>query len=65
MKFELKNEGSNSFEKEESLEPDNEVDLHTQTLRMFDHVRRPVERYNPSNFHFAFVLFAINDEPIF
>ena len=32
---------------------------------MYDHVRRLVERYSPPNFHFAFVLYDINDEPRF
>ena len=62
MEFELNNEGSNSFE-EESSESDDEVELKTPTLRRYDHVRRPVERYSPPNFHFAFVLSSINDEP--
>ena len=32
-------------------------------LRRSDRERRPVERYSPPNFHSAFVLSAVNDEP--
>ena len=35
------------------------------TLRRFDRVRRPVERYSPSIFHSVSILYAINDEPRF
>ena len=63
MEFELKNEGSNSFE-EESSELDDEVEPQTPTLRRDDHVRRPVERYSPPDFRSTFVLSSINDEPI-
>ena len=64
MEFELNNEGSDSFE-EESYELDDEVELQTPALRRFDHVRRPVERYSPPNFHSTIVLSTINDEPRF
>ena len=40
MEFELKNEGSSSFEKELS-ESDDEVKLQTPSVRRYDHVRRP------------------------
>ena len=43
IKFELNNQGSNSFE-EESSELDDEVELNTPTLRRYDHVRRLVGR---------------------
>ena len=56
------NEGSNSFE-EELFESDEEVELQTPALRRSDRVRRPVERYSPPDFHSAFVLSAIIDEP--
>ena len=52
MEFELKNEGSNSFE-EEPYELDDEVEQQTLALRSFDHVRRTVERYSPPNFFSA------------
>ena len=61
MDFELKNEGSNSFE-EESSQLDDEVEPWTPDLRRFYHVRRRVERYSPPDFQFSF-FFAINDEP--
>lgn len=59
MEFELKNEGSDSFE-EESSELDDEVEVQTLAFRRFDHVRRLVEMYSPPDFHFSFVL-SIND----
>ena len=62
MEFELKNQGSYSFE-EESSELDDEVDLQTPTLRRSNRVRRPVERYSLPDFCLAFVLSTINDEP--
>ena len=58
MEFEIMNEGSHSFEKESS-ESDEEVELHTPTLRRSDRVRRPVERYSPPDFHSSFVLTTI------
>ena len=54
--FEIMNEGSDSFE-EESSELDDEVELQTPALRRSDHVKSPVD------FHSAFVLSTINDEP--
>lgn len=62
MEFELNTEGFDSFEEEESLESDDEVEPQTPTLRRSNCVRRIVERYSPSSFRFAFVLYAINDE---
>ena len=64
MEFELKNEGSISFEEEESSELDDDVESQISTLMRFDVVRRPTERYIPTDFYFAFVLYGINDEPI-
>ena len=52
MEFELKNEGSDSFEGE-SYELDDEVELQTPTLRRSDLVRRLVERYSPPDFRFV------------
>ena len=63
MEFKLKNEGYYSFEEEETLKLDDEVEPHTPSLRRSNRVRRPVERYSPPDFHSRFVLFAINDEP--
>jgi hypothetical protein len=62
MEFEIRNEGTDSFE-EESPKSEDEEELQTPTLRRYDHVRRPVERYSLPDFHSTFVLFAINDEP--
>ena len=39
------------------------MELQTPTLRRFDRVRRLVKRYSPLDFHSAFVLSIINDEP--
>ena len=55
------NEGSDSVE-ENLSESDFEVELQTPSLRRFDHVRRPIERYSPPDFCFAFDLSTINDE---
>ena len=62
MEFEIMNEGFDSVE-EELSESDEEVELQTPALRRSDHVRRPVERYSPPDFHSAFVLFVVDDEP--
>ena len=63
MGFELKTKGSNLFEEEEPSESDDEVEPQTSTLRRFDQVRRPTERYSPLDFRSSFVLFAITNEP--
>ena len=62
MEFEITNEEFDSFE-EESSKSDDEVELQTPAFRRSYHVRIPVERYSPHDFHFAFVLYTINDEP--
>ena len=62
MEFEIMNEGSDSFE-EELSKSDEKLELQTLTLRRYDHVRRPVERYSPLDFRSTFVLSTINDEP--
>ena len=62
MEFELNNEGFDSFE-EESFESDDKVELQTPSLRRHGHVKRPVERYSPLDFHFSFVSSTINNEP--
>ena len=62
MEFEIKNEGFYYVE-EESFESDDEVELQTLSLRMSDHLRTSIERYNPPNFCSTFVLSTINDEP--
>ena len=59
MEFELKNEGFDYFQEESN----DEVEPQTPTLRRYDCVRRPFERYSPLDFHYSFVLSAINDEP--
>ena len=41
------------------------MEPHTPSLRRFDCIRKPVERYSPPNFHSNFVLSTINDEPRF
>ena len=62
MEFEIVNEGSNSFEEELSQSYE-EMELQTPSLRRYDHVRRPVERYSPPDFFSSFILSTINDEP--
>ena len=39
------------------------MDLQTLALRRLDRERRPIDRYSPPNFHFAFVLSVVSDEP--
>ena len=56
------NEGFDSIE-EELSESDEEVELQTPALRRFHCVRRPTERYSPPDFHYAIVLYVVNDEP--
>ena len=48
---------------EELIESEEEVDLQTPAVRRSDRERRPVDRYSPPDFHSAFVLSAISDEP--
>ena len=60
--FEIMDEGVDSVE-EELIESEEEVDLQTLAMRRSDHERRPVDRYSPPNFHFAFVLSTVSDEP--
>ena len=55
-------EGVDSVE-EELIESEEEVDLQTPAVRRYDHERRPIDRYSPPYFRFAFVLFAVSDEP--
>lgn len=61
MEFEIKNEGSNSLNEEESSKLDDEAEPETPALRRYDRVRRSIERYGPPNFHFVFVISIIND----
>ena len=51
------NEGSDSIE-EDLSELDEEVELQTPSLRRFDPVRRPVERYSPPDF-FMLLLYLL------
>ena len=62
MEFEIKNEGFDSFEKK-SYKSNDEVELQTPSLRRFDCISRPVERYSPPDFQSSFVLSTINYEP--
>ena len=62
MEFELNNQGSDSFEEEESSKSYDEVEPQTLVLRRSNHVRRPTERYSLPNFHSYFVLYSIHDE---
>jgi hypothetical protein len=39
------------------------VESATTVVRMSERVRKLAERYSPLDFHFAFVLFATNNEP--
>ena len=61
-KFEIMDEGADSVE-EELIESEEEVDLQTLAVRRSDHERRPVDRYSPPDFHTAFSLSAVSDEP--
>ena len=65
MEFEKNNEGSYSLEEEESSKLEDEVEPQILALRKSNHVRRSTERYIPPNFHYAFFLSSINDEPRF
>ena len=60
--FEIMDEEVDSVE-EELIESEEEVDLQTPAVRRSDHERRPVDRYSPPDFHFAFVLSVVSDEP--
>jgi hypothetical protein len=59
VQFELRNEEDDSDESNESEE---EVEKLTLVVRRPERIRKPVERYSPSNFHSALVLTAIDDE---
>ena len=64
MEFELMNEGCDSCE-EKSYELDDEVELQTPSLRRFDRVWRPIERYSPLDFlSFLFYLLMMNLDPL-
>ena len=54
-------EGADSVE-EELMLSEEEVDLQALAVRRYDHERRPVDRYSPPNFRFAFVLSTVSDE---
>jgi hypothetical protein len=58
--FELRNEEDDS---NESIELEEEVGQLTPFVRRLERVRKPVERYSPPNFYYAFVLTTIDDEP--
>ena len=60
--FEIMDEGVDSV-KEELIELEEEVDLQTPTVKRSDHERRPIDKYSPPNFRFAFVLSIVSDEP--
>jgi hypothetical protein len=60
VRFELRNE---EYDSDESTELEEEVEQLTPVVRRFERVRKPVERYSPPEFHFRFVLNAIDDEP--
>jgi hypothetical protein len=60
VRFEVRNEEDDSYESTESEE---EVEQLTLVVKMSESVRRPVERYSPPDFHFAFMLTSIDDEP--
>ena len=62
MEIELKIEGYNSFEEEESSQSENEVEPQNSCLSRSDHVRL-AKTYSPLDFHSSFVLYAINNEP--
>jgi hypothetical protein len=58
--FEQRNKEDDSDESTKSKE---EVEQQTLVVRRSERIRKLVERYNPPNFHSAFVLTAIDDEP--
>ena len=62
MEFEIMNEGFDSF-KEKLSKLDEEVELQTLGLRRPNRVSRSVERNSPLDFHSAFILSTINNEP--
>jgi hypothetical protein len=53
VRFELRNKEDDSDESSESYE---EVEKLTQIVRMYERVRKPVERYSLPNFFSTFVL---------
>jgi hypothetical protein len=59
--FELRNEEDDS---DDSTEYEEEVEQLTSVIRRSKRERKPVERYSLSNFHSAFMLISIDDEPI-
>jgi hypothetical protein len=60
VRFELRNEEDNS---DESIESEEEVEQPNPLVRRLERVRKIFERYSPPNFHSAFVLISIDDEP--
>ena len=62
IEFEIMDEEVYSVE-EELIESEEEVDLQTLALRRSDRERRPIDRYRPPDFHSAFVLSVVSDEP--
>jgi hypothetical protein len=59
MQFELRNEEDDS---DESTESEEEVEQLTLVVMRSERIRKPVE-YSLLDFHSAFVLTAIDDEP--
>jgi hypothetical protein len=60
VQFELRNEEDDS---DESIESEEEVEQLTLLVRRLERIRKPVERYSLSDFHYSFVVTAIDDEP--
>jgi hypothetical protein len=60
VQFELRNE---KYDLDESTESEEEVKQLTPVIRRLERVRKPVKRYSPPDFHSAFMLTTINDEP--
>jgi hypothetical protein len=59
--FELRNEEEDYSD--ESTESDKEVEKMTLVVRRFERVRKPIVRYSPLKFCFAFVLTTTDKEP--
>jgi hypothetical protein len=60
MVFKLRNEENDS---NESIESNEEVEQPTLVVRRYGCIRKPIERYNPLDLCFAFVLSTSYDEP--
>ena len=60
MRFELRNE---EYDSDESNEYEEEVEQLTTVIRRLERERKPIKMYSTPEFHSAFMLTTINDEP--